>query len=119
MTSSYWQKVAVERVYVRCCERYAVARASDGKLVQLSRFALDFRALVERGASGARDVSRAALARACVAFLGDDPVAEVGARARGGADSRVAAAAATPTSARTRVALRVAPRSALQPAGCC
>lgn len=77
MSSTYWQKVAIERVYLRCCQDYLVARVGDGKLMELGRFARDFREQVERAAEGLRDVPRSVLARACEAFLGDEHAAEV------------------------------------------
>jgi hypothetical protein len=78
MASTYWQKMAVERLYLRCCERYAIAAAGEGNLLQFGRFALEFReVLAIASRSSGRDVTRAALTDACTAFLGDEQGAEV------------------------------------------
>lgn len=86
MSSTYWRKVAVDRLYLLAAKRYGLAHVGDGKpLVQLGRFALDLREQVAIAAAGARDVSRSVLFAACAAFLGDAHMAEVARAACGSA----------------------------------
>lgn len=53
MSSTYWQKVAVEGVYVGCCQRFTVSamRGRDAEYIAIGRLLGELRAALERAAS--------------------------------------------------------------------